>query len=379
MNLIRPELVRELHAQYIAAGAQIIETNSFGGNRLRLAEYGLDQQMTQINRRAAELAVESRQSINHEVLVAGSIGPLGQLIAPLGSISQANAEEIYREQIDALISGGVELLILETYTSLAELELAVRVARQIAPHLPVIAAMSFDQATPEAAQAMVQAMRPWPLAALGANCGSGPEQAIQIVGQLVEAGAAVVIAFPNAGLPQRLAGRLHYSGRPEYFANAARQLIAAGARLVGGCCGTGPVHTAAMRQALEERRGSNRGGTSQLQSASLSSTPPTNTAAASSTLPPRGEESMVSGGIYGGSRLAAQLQGDRAVFSVELRPPRGINPKRMLQRARQMRQAGVEFANLTDSAMARLRMGVLGSAALVQQQTELEAIAHYTT
>jgi homocysteine S-methyltransferase len=357
LNVTDPARIAGVHRDYIAAGADVIETNTFGANRFGLGEHYLEQLVRQINRAGARLAVEARNASGRPVLVAGSVGPLGRPIEPVGSIKRSSAERIFQEQMQALVDGGVELIVLETFTSLTELELAVGVARQAAPTIPVIACMSFDDesAPAETAKAVVQSLLPRGVAAVGANCGSGPQPALNVVRELLEAGAPVVAAMPNAGLPARAGGRLVYTSGPEYFADWAAQAIAAGARIVGGCCGTRPQHVSAMRARLDAPR-----------------TLPAATRAwqvrdveAPAERPPA-------------SQLASQLQAGRFAVSVELTPPRGIDPRKMLEGARLLKEAGVDFANITDSAMARLRMGVMSCAALVQQQVGLEAIAHFT-
>jgi homocysteine S-methyltransferase len=357
LNLTDPTKVTGIFRDYIAAGADAIETNTFGANRFRLGEHYLEQQVHQINRAGARLAVEARNASGQPVLVAGSVGPLGRPIEPVGSIKRSSAERIFQEQIQALVEGGVDLVVLETFTALTELELAVQVAARTAPSTPVLACMSFDdESNPaEMAKAVVQALLPAGVAAVGANCGSGPQPALNVVRHLVEAGAPVVAAMPNAGLPARVGGRLVYTSAPEYFADCAAQAIAAGARIVGGCCGTRPHHVAAMRARLDG---------------------PPAAPAATRTWQVSHEETPAERPPP--SRLASRLQAGEFVVSVELTPPRGIDPRKMLEGARLLKEAGVDFANITDSAMARLRMGVMSCAALVQQQVGLEAIAHFT-
>jgi homocysteine S-methyltransferase len=357
VNLDQPALVLAVHRDYIAAGADVIETNSFRANRFGLGEFYLEDRVREINRAAARIAVEARNNSGRPVLVGGSIGPLGRPIEPVGSIKRSSAERIFREQIEALVEGGVDLLVFETFTNLGELELAVEAARTAAPGLSVLAHMSFDEeANPaDAAAALVRALEPLQVSALGANCGSGPNAALEVTAHLVAAGARTVSVMPNAGLPERVGGRLLYSTGPEYFAEAAERMVAGGARVVGGCCGTGPRHIALLRERLQR--------TSSPAPAQVGRRPAA--AGARTEAAPR-------------SRLARELAQGRFAVSVELTPPRGIDPRRMLEGARLLKEAGVDYANVTDSAMARLRMGVISCAALVQQQVGLEAIAHFT-
>jgi methionine synthase I (cobalamin-dependent)/5,10-methylenetetrahydrofolate reductase len=356
LNLTEPALVSGVHRDYIAAGADVIETNTFGANRFGLGEHYLEHRIREINRAGARLAVEARNASGRPVLVAGSVGPLGRPIEPVGAIKRTSAERLFREQVSALVEGGVDLLVIESFTALDELALAVRVCRELVPDLPVVASLSYDdESNPAAAAALVAAVGPLGVTAVAANCGSGPGPARSVVRHLLAAGAPVVGAWPNAGLPQRVRGRLVYTVGPDYFATAAARLVADGARIVGGCCGTGPAHVAALRAAL--------------------------TTSGSGAVPaPRGPlpEAGDAPAPVAASRLARDLAQGHFAISVELAPPRGIDPGRLLAGARLLKEAGVDYANVTDSAMARLRMGVISCAALVQQQVGLEAIAHFT-
>ncbi|MGH7776988.1 MAG: bifunctional homocysteine S-methyltransferase/methylenetetrahydrofolate reductase [Candidatus Dormibacterales bacterium] len=358
LNLKSPSLVRAVHRDYVDAGADVIETNTFGANRFRLGEHYLEGKVGEINRAGARLAVEVRNACGRPVLVAGSIGPLGKTLEPIGAVKLSSAERIFREQARALKEGGADLLVLETFTSPAELELAARACAD-ETGLPLIAEMSDDDASSQsdaAARALVEALAPISPVAVGVNCGSGPEAAIAAARRLAQAGAPAVSAMPNAGLPHREAGRLVYTAGPEYFAGAVPELLAAGATILGGCCGTTPQHTRAMRAALDRARPG---------AVAVRPVRPRYVEEEERPAPP--------------TRLAAALGRKEFVVSVELTPPRGVDPRRMLAGARLLKEAGVDHANITDSAMARLRMGVLSCASLVQQQVGLDPIAHYTT
>lgn len=357
LNVTQPALIGRIHRDYIAAGADVIETNTFGANRFRLGEHYRESDVSQLCLAGARLALEARNAAGRPVLVAGSVGPLGRSIEPVGATKRSSAERVFRAQMEALAEGGVDLLVLETFTALPELELAVDVARAAAPELPVVALLSFDdELNPEqAADALVESLTARGVAALGANCGSGPQSALHVARQLASLGGQRLAILPNAGLPHREGGRLVFSAGPQYFAEQTAQLLAIGIRIVGGCCGTGPAHIQAMRKRLDGPAPSRivvrpEGG---VKTAEPVPEPP-------------------------GTGLAAKLRGGAFPISVELTPPRGIDPTGMLAGARLLREAGVEFANVTDSAMARLRMGVISCAALVQQQVGLEAIAHFT-
>ncbi|TMD04169.1 MAG: bifunctional homocysteine S-methyltransferase/methylenetetrahydrofolate reductase [Chloroflexi bacterium] len=355
VNVSDPSLVRAIHRDYIAAGADVIETNTFGANRFRLAEHYLEGRGREILEQGAKLAVEARNMSGRPVLVAGSVGPLGKPLEPIGAIKLSAAERIYGEIVESLAESGVDLLIFETFTSVGELELAVRVAREAAHQLPVVACMSLDDDADVGILRAVSGLGP---AALGFNCGSGPQAALQIARRLHEAGLGPIAVIPNAGLPQRVSGRLVYAAGPRYFAESVEPLLQAGARVLGGCCGTRPEHISAMRAALDASRNA---GDSIAPAVRVRRPKPE-----SESNPPA-------------SRLAASLSRGDFVISVELTPPRGVDPKRMLDGARLLKEAGVDYANVTDSAMARVRMGVITCSALVQQQVGLEAIAHFTT
>ncbi|PZR70382.1 MAG: bifunctional homocysteine S-methyltransferase/methylenetetrahydrofolate reductase [Candidatus Dormiibacter spiritus] len=357
LNVSQPALIARIHRDYIAAGADVIETNTFGANRFRLGEHYREAEVRQLCLAGARLALEARNAAGRPVLVAGSVGPLGRPIEPVGAIKRSGAERVFSEQIAALAEGGVDLLILETFTALNELELAVDAARATAPDLPVVALLSFDdELNPaRAASALVESLSARGVTALGANCGAGPQSALSVARQLASLGAQRLAILPNAGLPHREAGRLVYSAGPQYFAEQMAELLELGVSVVGGCCGTGPAHIQALRRRVDG-------------------------AAPGRTVSPRirraepGERQVEAPS----TSLAAKLRAGEFPISVELTPPRGIDPSRMLAGARLLQEAGVEFANVTDSAMARLRMGVISCAALVQQQVGLETIAHFT-
>lgn len=357
LNLVEPVLVTALHRDYIAAGADVISTNTFNASRFGLGEHYLEHLVREVNLAGARLAVEARNASGRPVLVAGSVGPLGRPIEPVGAIKQASAERMYLERVSALVDGGVDLLVFETFNALHELELAVRVARDVAPELPIVASLSFDEANPEAAAAaMVATMTPLGVTALGANCGSGPQPVHRVACHLVaHADTTAIGAWPNAGLPQRVGGRLVYTSGPEYFADTAVRMLDDGIGILGGCCGTGPAHVAALRMRLAGARS----GAVEIRRRE-----------------PRPDEAAEA--APPASRLASDLTQGRFAISVELTPPRGIDPGRMLAGAHLLKEAGVDYANVTDAAMARMRMGVIACAALVQQQVGLEAIAHFT-
>ncbi len=251
-----PDLVGTAHREYIEAGAELIETLSFGANRMRLATWGLGAQAGRLNRRAAQLAREAREVSGRDVLVGGSVGPLGSPSRGGPDIADADVRAAFREQIDGLLEGGVDVLVLETFSDLDHLMLALAEARAAAD-LPVIASLTFgeehvlaDGSRPGLA---VGSLARAGADAIGVNCGAGPTaslDALEAMGPPLDGDPARSI-MPNAGLSQRLEGRFIYAASAEYFGAVTSSMLAAGARIVGGCCGTTPDHTAAMRAALD--------------------------------------------------------------------------------------------------------------------------------
>lgn len=352
LNLVQPDLIRRVHGDYVGAGAMLLETNTFGGNALRLSAVGLEKKCRAINLAGARLA---REAAGAEGFVAGSVGPL---LAPKGTaleLTPAEKRQILLEQMQALAEGGVDLFLLETFSRLDDLELGVAVATDLG--LPAIAQMAYLEAgctrdgvsAEEAARRLSQAGA----AVLGANCGSGPRELLQVIERLAGASAAPLSAFANSGFPQYRDGRYIYLATPEYFAAMGSAMVGAGAALVGGCCGTTPEHIRALRQALIGLKP----GPRVLRSApARAASPP--------AVPPR-------------SNFLSPW-GQRPVVTVELDPPRGLNCDKVLEGARQLAAAGVDAISLAENPLARIRMGNLALAQQIQQTTGVEVIAHVT-
>ncbi len=375
----RPDLVGAIHRAYLAAGAEIIETATFGANRIRLNAFGLSAQAGRLNRRAAQVAREARDVSGREALVGGSIGPLG---APTRDVLHLDDEAIraaFREQIDGLLEGGVDLFMIETFVDLRHLLLAIEEARKATDDLPIVAQMTFgedlelaDGSSPAVAARALEAA---PVDVIGVNCGGGPHACIQALEGFgpAEPGAHPRSIVPNAGLPQRVEGQFVYAAGPEYFGQSVAAMIAAGASLVGGCCGTTPEHTAAMRAALDTAAaaiGSVVGAQSGSQPATAPARPAIierkSTAATEGESPPPTE-------------LLAKLRAGKYVVSVEIDPPRSIRIDRTIDAARLLRDAGVDLVNVSDSAMARVRMGAMAVAFGIQHDLDLECLVHFTT
>jgi homocysteine S-methyltransferase len=376
----RPDLVGTIHREYLDAGAELIETLSFGANRLRLDGYGLAAEAGRLNRRAAQVAREARDVSGRDAWVGGSIGPLGAPTRELRHPDEAAIRAAFREQIAGLLEGGVDVFVIETFFDLTHLLLAVDEARR-ASDLPVIASMTFgedlvlaDGTTPDEARRALTAAG---VAAIGVNCGVGPQACIDALTELSQgtASAPARSIMPNAGLPQRLEGRFVYAAEPPYFGQIVPRLLDAGARIVGGCCGTTPEHIASMWAALtaittsDERRASARAAA--LDVAERRAATPRSAIADLSVLEP--------GGGHPPTRLAAALADRRFVISVEIDPPRSIRIDRTLDAARLLRDAGTDLVNVSDSAMARVRMGAMAVAFGLQHDVDLECLVHTTT
>lgn len=365
-NLDHPDLVREIHRHYIAAGAELIETNTFGGNYHRLAKFGLEEHVRDINLRGAKLARDAREIEGREVFVAGSMGPLGQALAPWGRLTPAEAEEAYVRQAEALLEGGVDLFILETHANPEEVRAAVTAVRKVSSDLPVVALVTFTGEgktfiglTPGE---VVQALADLPIDVLGANCSVGPQQMLDVLLSMAASTRLPLAAMPNAGLPGYRDGRFVYLSTPTYFASYATRFLDAGIRLIGGCCGTTPDHIAAMADVIRKYH-------PQVLTVPRGAAPAVEIREPE---PPREEasEEPVSGFLH---KLRKQF-----VISVELDPPRGTNPEKLLAGARRLAEAGVDAVNVADSPMARVRMACWAISALIARDVGVEVIMHFT-
>jgi homocysteine S-methyltransferase len=370
-----PDLVREVHAEYVAAGAEVLETNTFGANRLKLAQYGLEEQVAAVNRRGAELAREAASGADGgPVLVAGAVGPLGVRIEPYGPTSRDEARALFREQIQALRDGGADCVILETFGDLHEIEQAIRAARDVDPEMPVIAQMTVgdDLRTPYGATPgdVARALDGWGADVIGLNCSVGPQTILEAVEQMAQATARKLSAMPNAGMPRDVGGRRMYMASAEYFATYARHLVQGGAKVVGGCCGTTPAHVRAMRQALRVERamGRSEAGSrgSEVESRERARVPRVATPGSAVPVP-----------LAERSRLGAKLAAGEFVTSVEIVPPRGIDTAKLVADAGTLQRAGVDAINVPDGPRAQSRMGAIATALVIEQRVGLEAVTHY--
>ena len=361
LNLSQPDLIRGIHHEYLQAGADVIETNTFGGNSFRLGRHGLADKTREINFAGAKLAKETAKSFG--AWVAGSVGPLGIRIEPLGKTSFDEARDSFRDQIAALLEGGVDLLILETFGYLEELHQAFRAARELDSKIPIVAQVTVDEdancldgSTPEVFAPRVEQ---WGVDVIGCNCSVGPVAMLDAMERVRPATTLPLAAQPNAGIPRSVEGRNIYLCSPEYMASYARKFVAAGVRLIGGCCGTTPEHIRVMKSALRVSQARTR--TAEVK-AKAQATP-------AAIEPPALEKR---------SRLGAKIARGEFVTMVEIVPPKGTNIQKELDGARFLKSVGVDGINIPDSPRASARMSNQALSILLQQQTGVEAILHYT-
>src|SRR5579859_113323 len=389
LNLTSPELIKTIHLDYVAAGAQIIETNTFGANRYRLAEHGLEHAVREINRAGAKIAREVRELSDQPIFLAGNIGPLGSPLAPLGSIEPADARAAFLEQTEALLQTGVDLLLLETFSDLAEMREALGAVRSVTD-LPVIALMTFGDdgtvASGEEPQAVVKTLKELGADVVGVNCALGPASMFEVIEAMCQDAQeeTFVAAQPNAGLPKRIGNRFMYLATPEYFAEYTRRFLAAGVRLIGGCCGTTPQHIAAMSKALAEFAPevhtlvTASRPTESLEIMRERKQDASSSAPLAASLVVGGDQARRFEEAQPVTHLAQLLREKRFVVSVEMRPPRSVKFSRFLQNAAAIRDQGADVINIPDNAMARVRMNNVAAARLIQQHVGIETIVHAT-
>src|SRR4051794_35052175 len=370
----RPDLIGAIHREYIDAGADAIETNSFGANRMRLAEFGLQDRARQLNRRAAQIAREARDvSGGRDVLVFGSIGPLQSPVRGPERQIETQIKEAFREQIEGLLEGGADVLLFETFSDLSELLIGVEAARTLSD-LPIVAQMTFgeellaiDGSTPQTAATALAAAG---VDAVGVNCGVGPQICLDALVQMGRPSSGLARSIvPNAGLPQRVEGQFIYAAPPAYFGEEVARFLDAGARIIGGCCGTTPEHIKHMRTQPDPPMGAPQTRRHVHASDRLEGprTPVAERAASAASEPPPP------------TRLAGLLAAGDFVVSVEIDPPRSVRIERTIEAARILHESGVDVVNISDSAMARVRMGALAVAFGIQHDLDLECVVHFTT
>jgi methionine synthase / methylenetetrahydrofolate reductase(NADPH) len=360
LNLTQPDLVAEVHKEYARAGADVIETNTFGANRIKLAAFGLADRVHAINAQGAKIA---RHAARETGYVAGAIGPLGIRVEPWGKTGVDEAEDIFREQAQALVEGGVDLFVLETFRDVNEIGAAIKAVRSVCD-LPIVAQMtteedgnSLDGVAPES---FVPDLEARGADVVGLNCSVGPAAMLETLERMARVAHVKMAAQPNAGKPREIEGRNLYLSSPKYMASYARRFINAGVRLVGGCCGTTPEHIRAIKAEVQSlvpgamKKGAT--GTVRPDAPALARVP-------------REQK----------SRMAKMLAGGGFVISVELAPPRGYHADALVAHARELKGRGIDLVNIPDNPNASARMSALATAVLVQQQAGVETILHYAS
>jgi homocysteine S-methyltransferase len=361
LNVSQPDLVRQIHQEYVKAGAEILETNTFGASRPRLGAFGLSEKLRDINLAGVRLA---REAAKDGPFVAGAVGPLGVRIEPLGPTSFAEARAAFREQIDALLEAGVDLLILETFGNLDELREAVSAAREAAGNeMAIIAQVTIDDfghlpggTDPET---FTREMDSWPVDVIGLNCSVGPKATLETIERMIQVSSKPMSAMPNAGLPMRIEGRNMYLCSPEYMAQYARRLLWAGVKVIGGCCGTTPEHIKLIRSETRSLQPLQKKLTITVEE-------PQAKAHALTPVP-----------MAAKSKLGAKLAEGKFVAFVEILPPRGIDASREIDGARRCAERGIDCINVPDGPRASARMSAQVTCQLIQQQAGIEAVNHF--
>ena len=361
MNLSSPSVVTGIHREYLEAGAQILLTNTFGANRFKLAKYGLHDKVELINRAGVELA---RKAAAESALVAGDIGPLGVHIAPFGRVQPEEARAAFAGQVEALSQAGVDLIVIETMTDLYEIQAAIRAVHDTAADLPIIASVTFtrDDRTilGDSPEKVARTLQDAQADVIGVNCSGGPAQLLRVLKEMRAAvPQARIWVKPNAGWPEMVGGRIMYPADPDYFGDYAMAFCEAGARIIGGCCGTTPLHIAAMRKALD----ANPHGCG------------IQVLASSETV----EISEVRTAMESPSRLAQKLAEGKFVISAEVDPPRGLSTHKLIAGASLLQEAGADEINVADSPMAHMRMSAWAVCDVIQRQVGVETTLHFPT
>lgn len=360
LNLINPDIVTEVHHDYVDAGADIIETNTFGATRFNLAPYGLEGKVYEINLKGAQLA---KAAARDKALVAGSIGPLAVQIEPLGKLSYDEARELFKEQARGLLDGGVDLIVLETFSMVSELQQAIRAVRELDTDIPIIAQVTVGDdgklLSGATLQTFVTEMQGYAIDAVGMNCSVGPKAMLEALEELKSLTSLPISVQPNAGLPQSIGGRNIYMTSPEYVAEYAKRFIQTGAAIVGGCCGTNPDHIRAIRRAVQALQPAKRMDPTSVK---LKVTAP---------------ETVKVYEMKEKSRLSNKLLRGEFVTLVELVSPKGVSPAREIAKARKLHNAGIDAINIPDGPRASARMSALSMATLILQDVGIEPVLHF--
>jgi methionine synthase I (cobalamin-dependent)/5,10-methylenetetrahydrofolate reductase len=359
--LSAPDMVRQIHQEYVKAGAEILETNTFGASGPRLSAFGMTEKLRDINRAAVRLA---REAANGGPFVAGAIGPLGVRIEPLGPTSFAEARSAFREQANALLEGGIDLFVLETFGNLDELREAVMACREAAgDETPIIAQVTIDDfghlPGGTDTETFTKEIDSWPVEVLGLNCSVGPKATLETIERMMQYSSKPMSAMPNAGLPMRIEGRNIYLCSPEYMAQYARRLLWAGVKVIGGCCGTTPDHIKLIRSETRSLQPLQKDLAVTVEEPQVKA----------QALAPVPSESK--------SRLGAKLAAGKFASFVEILPPRGVDASREIDGARRCAEAGIDCINVPDGPRASARMSAQVTCQLIQQHAGIEAVLHF--
>ncbi len=363
LNLSAPQLVREIHSEYVRSGAEVLETNTFGSNRVRLGAFGFAEKLRSINEAGVRLA---REAAGSQAFVAGAMGPLGAQIEPLGPISFAEARDIFREQAAALVAAGIDLIVLETFYELSELREAIFAAREASgPEMVIVAQVTVEDdgslRDGTSTETFASKLNELPVDVIGVNCSAGPKVALETIEKIASLTSKSLSAMPNAGLPAMVEGRNIYLCSPEYMAQYARRFLQAGVRLIGGCCGTTPEH---IKQICSEVRS--------LQPVRQQGT------TATTSEPGKGEVKRLEKlPVAEKSQLGAKLAAGKFVAFVEILPPRGVNASKEIAGARLCRENGIDCINVPDGPRASARLSAQVTCQLIQENAGIEAVLHF--
>lgn len=361
LNISNPTLIKRIHEEYVSAGAEIIETNTFSANRIKLSKYGLEKEVREINYRGALLA---KEVAGERAWVAGAIGPTGKHLRPVGILGESEVYEIFEEQILPLLEGGVDILIFETFNDLRELKIAVESARKLNREIPIICSLSFlyygnDTFVGPSPEEAVREMNGWDVDVIGTNCGNGPRGILDIVEKIVPLSKKKVVAMPNGGLPEIIDGRLIYMTTPEYFAEYGRRMVAKGVNIIGGCCGTTPEHIKELKKFVK-------------------SLLPEKKLYIEVQFKKEEEKALPVIPLKERSKFG-KLLGEKFLISVEIDPPKGINPENAIKGAKFLAKEGIDAINIADGPRAMARMSPLALGILIKEKVQdIEIILHYT-
>ena len=368
-NLGNPSLVSELHREYLKAGAKLLSTNSWGANSFKLKGHNLDDKVRDINLKAALLA---RAVAKQDAYVSGSVGPLGVRIEPWGPTSFKDAKEAFKEQISALIEGGVDVISLETFADITEIQQAILACREVDPSIPIIAHLvintdgNLPAGTP--VEWAIKKLDEWEVDVLGLNCSVGPQPMMTAIPKIRQVTDRPISLQPNAGLPKRVEGRSIYMCSPEYMAEFAKNFLQAGVQFIGGCCGTSPEHVRAMGNAFRHHAAMVG---SEKQNREMKSSSPQSRIEVSAP-----EVARIP--AIQKSKWARKIATGERVSSVELLPPSGVRPADIIQKSRALGESGVDAINIPDGPRASARMSAILTAVMIEQQAGIETVLHYT-